>query len=128
MPIIELTQQDILQGKIVKPDWYHMKIQEINEKESKDGGSTNYPVEGIIVASENGDEEFAGVPIIWNFNSKAIGFVTGLLEALGHSVEAGQRIDLDGLEGSEVLVYVENGEYEGRTVNRVNHKYRPLNK
>jgi hypothetical protein len=126
MPTIQLTEKDILQGKVVNPDWYRMRIDSVGEKLSKDGGSTNYPVDGVIIESENGDKEFAGVPITWNFNSKAIGFVTGLFEALGESVSAGERIQLEALEGREVLVFVENGEYEGRTVNRINHKYRSV--
>ncbi len=76
---------------------------------------------------DNGDQKFAGIPIDWNFNSKAIGFAVGFLESLGATVAADTRFDLAAAKGKEIDVYVENDTYQGRLVNRVNHKYRPVN-
>lgn len=119
------TPTDLLRGTIVEPAWYRVKIQSITEKPSKDGGSMNYPVEGIIqYNADNGDMAFAGTPITWNFNSKAMGFTRGFIEALGIAVEPDTRYDLTKAEGEEIDVFIENGEYQGRMVNRVNHKYR----
>jgi hypothetical protein len=116
---------DLLRGTIVEPSWYRVKIESIGEKPSKDGGSINYPVEGIIqFNSESGDTAFAGVPLVWNFNSKAMGFAIGFLEALGIEVQPDTRYDLAKAAGEEIDVFVENGEYQGRLVNRVNHRYR----
>jgi len=104
-----------------------MNIISVGEAPSKDGGSTNYPVEGSIVKNaDNGSEEYAGVPIDWNFNSKAIGFAVGFLSAFGVDVKAGARFDLANAAGKQIEVFVENGEWQGRIVNRVNHKYRAL--
>jgi hypothetical protein len=127
MPIIGFTDRDILRGKVVTPGWFRVKIESVGESPSKDGGSTNYPVEGTIIKNaDDGSTDFAGVPLDWNFNSKAIGFSVGFLAALGVDVKANQRYDLGNAAGKEIEVFVENDTYQGRLVNRVNHKYRPL--
>jgi len=127
MPIISFSDRDMNRGKVVEPAWYVMNIISVGEAPSKDGGSTNYPVEGSIVKNaDNGSEEYAGVPIDWNFNSKAIGFAVGFLSAFGVDVKAGARFDLANAAGKQIEVFVENGEWQGRIVNRVNHKYRAL--
>lgn len=124
-PLITFSDRDILRGKVVVPGWYRVKIESIGEALSKDKGSTNYPVEGTVVFNgNNGDKQFAGVPLDWNFNSKAIGFAVGFLAAFGVEVKPGVRFDLSNSAGKEVDVFVSNGEYENRIVNRVEHRYR----
>jgi len=124
VPIIQFSDRDLLRGKVVEPAWYVVTINNIGEAPSKDGGSTNYPVEGSIVKNaDSGSEEYANVPLDWNFNSKAIGFAVGFLAAFGVDVKAGARFDLANAVGKQVEVFVENGEWQGRMVNRVNHKY-----
>lgn len=124
-PLISFSEKDLLRGKVITPGWYRVKIDSVGEAPSKDGGSTNYPVEGTIrFNGDNGDKEFAGVPLDWNFNSKAIGFAVGFLQSFGEVVKPGVRFDLNAASGKETDVFVENGEYQGRMVNRVNHKYR----
>lgn len=125
MPQIQFGERDILRGTVVEPAWYRVRIDSIGEALSKDRGSTNYPVEGtILFNADNGDTKYANVPLDWNFNSKAIGFAAGFLKALGQEPKAGARFELSDAAGSEIDVYVENGEFNGRVVNRVNHKYR----
>ena len=127
MPIISFSDRDMNRGIIIEPAWYLVNIIQVGESPSKDGGSTNYPVEAQIVKNaDTGDEKYAGVPLDWNFNSKAIGFAVGYLSALGVDVKAGQRFDLAHSAGKQIEVFVENGEWQGRLVNRVNHKYRPV--
>lgn len=127
-PVVEFSNREILRGTVVTPAWYRMRIETVGEapaKASEKGPSTNYPVEGTILFNgDNGNLDFAGVPIAWNFNSKAISFAIGFLQSFGVEVKAGTRFDLKSAEGREVDVFVENGEYQGRIVNRVNHKYR----
>jgi hypothetical protein len=126
MPIVTFSDRDMNRGKVVEPAWYLVNIDNIGEAPSKDGGSTNYPVEGSIIKNADNDGvEFAGVPLDWNFNSKAIGFAVGFLKAFGVDVKAGARFDLANAIGRQVEIFVENGEWQGRIVNRVNHKYRP---
>jgi len=127
MPFIQFGERDLLRGKVVEPGWYIMHIDNVGEAPSKDGGSTNYPVEGTIVRHmDNGSEEFKGVPIDWNFNSKAIGFAVGFLAAFGVEAKTGVRFELSNAIGKDLGVFVENGEWQGRIVNRVNHKYRSI--
>jgi hypothetical protein len=125
MPIITYSEKDLLRGKIVEPAWYRVRIDNIGEAPSKDGGSTNYPVEGVILRNaDSGDETFAGVPIEWNFNSKAIGFSVGFLQAFGVEVKPNTRMELKAAEGHELDVFIENDTWQGRMKNQVNHKYR----
>lgn len=127
MPIIQLSDKDILRSKVVTPGWYRVRIEGVGEKASKDGGSTNYPVEATIIKeADTGSDEYANVPLDWNFNSKAIGFTVGFLAAIGVDAEAGKRYDLAHSATKELEVYVENELYQGNMKNRVNHKYRPL--
>lgn len=128
MPVISFSDRDLLRGKIVTPAWYRVRIESIGEapaKQSEKGPSTNYPVEATVMFNgDTGAVEFTGVPIDWNFNSKAIGFAVGFLQSFGVDVKAGTRFDLKSAEGREVDVFVENDTYQNRLVNRCNHKYR----
>lgn len=126
MPVVGFDEQDFLRGKLVQPAWYLMRIDEVGEKPSKDGGSTNYTVEGTIIKNaQDGTEEYAGVPIIWNFNSKAKGFIIGFLQSLGVDLKPGMRVELAAAVNKTLQVYVDNKTYEGRLLNNVSHKYRP---
>lgn len=128
MAVVSFSDRDLLRGKIVTPGWYRVKIQSVGEapaKQSDKGPSTNYPVEATILFNgDTGDREFAGIPLDWNFNSKAIGFAVGFLQAFGVEVKSGTRFDLKSAEERELDVFVENDTYQNRLVNRVNHKYR----
>lgn len=127
MPIISFTQRDILRGKPVDPAWYRVRIESVGEAPASNQQSTNYPVEGtVLFNADNGDPKFKDYPIDWNFNSKAIGFAVGFLQALGVDVKPGARFDLNAAAGKEVDVFIENDTYQNRLVNRVNHKYRPV--
>ena len=130
MPVISFSERDLMRGKIITPAWYRVKIETIGEapaKQSEKGPSTNYPVEATILFNgDSGDVEYAGTPLDWNFNSKAIGFAVGFLQSFGVEVKAGTRFDLKSAEGREVDVFVENDTWQGRLVNRVNHKYRTV--
>lgn len=129
-PVVSFSDRDLLRGKIVTPAWYRVRIESVGEapaKQSDKGPSTNYPVEGtILFDGDTGSTEFAGTPIDWNFNSKAIGFAVGFLSAFGVEVKAGTRFDLNASAGKELDVFIENDTYQGRLVHRVNHKYRPI--
>lgn len=128
-PVIQFGERDINRGKPVDPAWYRVRIESVGEAPAKEAPgktpSTNYPVEGTIIRNaDTGEETFSNVPLDWNFNSKAIGFAVGFLQAFGVEVKANTRFDLKSAEGRELDVYVENDTYQGRLVNRVNHKYR----
>jgi len=84
----------MLRDKLVDPGWYDVLINDVTEAPSKDGGSTNYKVEATVIRNGDGNEEFAGVPLQWYFNSKAISFAIGFLAALGVTVEPDKRYDL----------------------------------
>lgn len=128
MPVVSFSNKEILRGKIVEPAWYRVKIESVGEapaKASDKGPSTNYPVESVILFNgDSGATQFTGVPISWMFNSKAISFAIGFVESLGVEIKPDTRLELKAGEGMEIDVYVETDTYQGRFVNRVNHKYR----
>jgi len=126
MAIIQFTEKDLLRDKIVEPGMYKVHIDDVSNGEaSKDGKSINYIAEATIIKNaDNGSEEFAGVPLTWNFNSKAIGFMKGLFEALGETVTAQSRFDTNALAGHDVEVQVLNDTYNNKMQNKVQHNYR----
>lgn len=132
-PIVEFDSADILRNKIVSPGWYRVRVDHVGTKPSKGTNpdtTTIWPIEGTILKNaENGSEEFSGVPTPagWNFNDnpKAKGFMIGFFESLGAKVESGKRMELAAAEGKELEVFIENDTYEGRVINRINHKYKP---
>lgn len=125
MPTVVFSEREILRGKIVEPAWYRMRIEGVGEAPSKDGGSTNYPVEGTVLFNgDTGDTTYQGVPIDWNFNSKFMRALAEFLGCFGVDVKAGKRFELSNAAGKEIDVFVENDTWQGRMVNRVNHKYR----
>lgn len=127
MPKIRFSESDLSRNRIVEPAWYLMTINSIGEAPSKDGGSTNYPVDATIIRNaDNGSEDFKGVTLIWNFNSKAIGFAQGFLACFGVDAKLNTDYELSSAEGKQIEVFVENDTWQGRIVNRVNHKYRPV--
>ncbi len=126
---VSFSQRDLLRGRVITPGWYRVRIDTIGEQPAKPAEgktpSTNYPVEGtILFDGDTGSTEFANMPVDWNFNSKAMGFSRGFLESFGVEVKPDTRYDLKSAEGRELDVFIENDTYQGRTVNRVNHKYR----
>lgn len=126
-PMIDFSESDMLRNKIVEPAWYRVHIDEVGEwTPSKDQQSQNCNMEGhILFNADNGDTACANVPLFWNFNTKAKGFAEGFLKAFGVSdIEVGKRYDLGAAKGKDLDIYVENDVYQGRKVNRVNHKYR----
>lgn len=125
MPIVGFEQEDFLRGKIVAPGWYLMEVKEVGEKPAANGESTNFPTEARIICNDDdGSLDFAGVPIVWNFNSKFKSAILGFLAAMGQEVQPGQRVELKAAEGRKVAVYIDNKTYEGRILNNVNHQYR----
>ena len=125
--MLEFSDKDILRGKVISPDWYRVQIDEFEEKLSKDGQSTNFNYEGTVISNaSNGDTEFANVPVRWNFNSKAKGYMIGFLAVFGITVEKGKRYDLSAFIGKQLDIFVENEIYENRMINKINHKYRAL--
>lgn len=127
MSVVTFSQRDLLRGTVVTPGWYRCRIDSIGEQAvvTEKGPSINYPTEATILFNgDNGDTQFANVPLSWVFNSKAIGFAAGFLKAFGVEIKPGDRYNLSSAEGKELDIFVENGTYQGRINNKVNHQYR----
>jgi len=128
MAIFEFSDSDLLRNKVVSPAWYVLDIQAHRDwTPTKDGQSNNCHYECVIEKNaDSGDVEFAGVPIELQFNDKprARGFIEGFLRGLGVEVQPKQRYNGQSAVGKKIEAFVENETYNGRMINRVNHKYR----
>lgn len=138
MPIIQFDAKSLLRDKLVDPGaWYRVVIDSVGEwTNSKDGNSQNLLMEGTILFNgDTGDTKFQGVPIggmgVWNYNTKALGFMLGLVKALApqigvdpDTITEKTRFEAKAFEGKQVDLWIINDTYEGRIKNKVEHKYR----
>ncbi len=128
MAIFEFSDSDMLRNKIVEPAWYVLDIQAHRDwSPTKDGQSNNCHYETVIVKNaDSGSDDCAGVPIELQFNDKpkAKGFIEGFLRGLGVDVASKQRYDGNAAVGKKIEAFIENDQYNGRLINRCNHKYR----
>lgn len=128
--IFQLSKKDVMGGKVYEPAWYRVRVDDISVGPSKnlEKPSTNYTYQGtILFNADTGDRTYEEHPLTWMFNSRAMGFTKGFLMALGvpeESITPDSRFDFKNAVGKEIDIYIENETYEGRLVNRVNHKYR----
>lgn len=128
--IFQLSKKDLISGKVYDPGWYRVRIDKFSAAPSKnlDTPSTNYKYEGtILFNADTGDKGYADHPLTWMFNSRAIGFTKGFLMGLGineNEITEDKRFTFESALGKEIDIFVENDTYDGRLVNRVNHKYR----
>ena len=131
MPLVEFTESDLLRNKVISPSWYTLELGLVSEwSPTKNQDSNNCTIEAVVIQNaDNGDKEFAGVPITLQFNDKpkARGFMEGFLRGLGVDVVPG-RYDLAAASGKTIDAFIENETYEGRIRNRCNHKYRAVRK
>ncbi|HWY33595.1 MAG TPA: hypothetical protein VNX68_03045 [Nitrosopumilaceae archaeon] len=131
--LIEFSEKDILRSKIVEPAWYTVKIDSFESKLAGSGKSTNIRLEGTIVKNaDTGDTKFAGVPApyFWFFNTGAIGKMIPLIQAVDPTVEVTPhfRLNMEGLIGKEVEMFIGNGEYNNSITNAITGQYRPVRK
>lgn len=138
MPIIQFPEKELLRDKIVAPAWYTLLIETMGEwTVSKKGDSYNMTADGTIVCNaDTGSVEFAGVPIggpgVWQFNTKVLSFLKGFVFAMAEqcgydaaTITKATQIEGKVFEGKYVDVFVENSVTpDGRTKNKVTHKYR----
>jgi len=128
--IFQLSKKDIMGGKVYDPAWYRVRVDDLAIAPSKnlEKPSTNFTYSGTIMFdADSGDTKFAEHPLTWLFNSGAMGFTKGFLIALGvpeETITPETRFDFKSAIGKQIDIYVENDTYQGRLVNRVNHKYR----
>lgn len=129
---VSFSAKDLLRQKVVIPGWYKVRITNIDVEPTvtAKGPSINYKLEHEVICAEDGNTQFQGVPVIGQFNSKAMGMTAGLFMALGVTEEQlmnpNNRFDLESCKDQEVFAFIENNEYQGRISNRINGKYRAV--
>jgi hypothetical protein len=128
--IFQLSKKDLVSGKVYDPGWYRVRLDSFASNPSKnlESPSTNYVYQGtILFNADTGDKKYEDHPIQIMFNSKALGFTKGFLMGLGikeEDITEDKRWTFENALGKEIDVMVENDTWDGRLVNRVNHKYR----
>lgn len=133
MGFIEISNRDLLIGKVVPPAWYRVRVEDVSESLASSGTSTNHTIDATILnnADNGSTKDIEGTPVRWMFNSKAAGFVAPFLAAIQNvkldDITPG-RYDLDAAKGLEVEVFIANKTYNNRLMNDVQHQYRPAKK
>lgn len=102
MAVVRLTQEDILQTKLVEnADWYKCVVKESKVEPSKGDQSTNYVFYCTIL-----DEKEKGVPVRCSFSEKFLGPFEGFKVACGGEAGPG-AFDTDAFTGRELYIFVE---------------------
>lgn len=140
--ILEFSESDLSGSVVLAPDWYRVVIEEVEDKPSANGQSTNTWLKGkILFRASDGAVEYQdgadkdGNPIIkkiagaptpfpWLFNSKGAFAAVGFAKALGRDVKPGSKLNLEAAKGKQVDMFIENVIYEGVLKNATNGKFR----
>lgn len=73
MPSVRFSKDDFMGKTPVVPKFYRLKAMEFTEKASRDGDSTNFWGEFVVVE----DGEFSGLKVRHCFNEKALQYAGG---------------------------------------------------
>lgn len=134
--IIEFSESDLLQSVVLPPAWYRVTIDEVDDRISSGGDSTNTWLKGkVLFNADTGatsymegevEKPIAGVPtpFPWLFNSKGAFAVVGFAAAFGMEVKPGARFNLAAVKGKQVDMFIENEVYNGVLKNKASGKYR----
>lgn len=124
---VEFTENDLKSGTLVEPAWYVVQIDDVEDRVSSKGDSTNSWFSGhIIKNADSGDEKFKDIPTpyFWMFNSKGAFAMVPLLAALKIEIKVGMAIDTSALKGQIIEMYIGNDMHENKLVNKVMGQYR----
>lgn len=127
MSVIQFSAKDRLRSTVVQPSNYLVQINSVSEAMAKDGKSKNFIIDDaeIIRDADSGSTQFAGVPLpFWTFNSKRPDFMIPFFEALGVTIGDDTKLEWNAVSGKKIVVFIGNGEYDGRMQNQVKGTYR----
>lgn len=127
--LIEFSDSDLLSSKIVQPGWYKVSIDDVEERASNDGTSTNAWIKGHIICNDdtgNTDDNGVPTPYLWMINSKGAFAAVGLFSSIGMEIKAGSRANTSALKGKEVVMFIGNELYKGKMQNCVTGQYRAV--
>ena len=106
MPIIKITKSDLMKTKNVSTGWWGAKIIKIYPPaKSKAGDSVNYPIDFELEDNPKHGQNANGKVITKGFNSKLIGMLGPLFDAIGIKV-IDDNYDTDLLLGKKCDVKV----------------------
>src|SRR5689334_22753877 len=124
--ILEFSESDLLQSIVLKPGWYRVVIESVEDKVSSKGDSTNTWLKGkVLFDADSGATEYTdgvdkdGNPVVkkiagtptpfpWLFNSKGAFAAVGFAQALGMEVKPGSKINLQAAQGKQIDMFIEN--------------------
>ena len=110
--IVNFTESDLLQGKLVTPGWYTVKVREVEDRQASTDGSTVYNFTLEIIEGEE-----KGVTATLWVSEKMLGSGRPLLEACGWKPSAGP-VDFDRCVGKVVQVFIQRGaDKKGKPIN-----------
>lgn len=120
MPInFNITREDMLRSKTVKPGMYLLSVKSVTKGPGKNDPSSETITINFVV--EDGDKEFIGVPIPYWVSEKAPGLAVDFLEAVsGKKMSAdGGSFDIEQCVGRKVKAFIKNEKYQNRMTNKI---------
>ena len=109
MPILNITQADIMKTKNLQPGWYTIKCLSTAASKAKSGTSMNYVIKVVVT-----DPVANGKEIDITINSQLLGKIEPIINAMNYpsKFEPG-TFDLDSLVGKECDTYIAQREFNG---------------
>ena len=121
MPIsFNISKEDLLRSKIVKPGVYTLLLKNVTEGPGKNDPLSNTITLDFVIES-GVDPAAVGVPVKYWLSEKAAGLATGFLEAIsGKKIDDAVQIpDMASLVGRKVKAYIKTNNFEGRPQNKI---------
>jgi hypothetical protein len=113
MPLINVTPADLKKLELIESNWYGAEIVRVMPAKASDkGDSVNYPIDFLI--EKTGGKE---IPVL--FNTKLIGKIGALVEAVTGKKFDGGQFDTDTLLNKKVDVKVGARIWEGNMLNEI---------
>lgn len=126
---VKVTERDIKQSIIVEPAWYRVIIDEVEDKQAKNGQSINSWYKGrIIQNADTGDKKYEGVPTPYLWLSNEAVAPLAMFRAIGASEAevAGAVLDTQVFAGKVMEVFIGNKlDDQGIMRNTITGQFRP---
>lgn len=126
---VKVTERDIKQSIIVEPAWYRVIIDEVEDKQAKNGQSMNSWYKGrIIQNADTGDKKYEGVPTpyLWLSNEQVVPLA--MFRAIGatEAESVGAVLDTQVFAGKVMEVFIGNQlDDKGIMRNSITGQFRP---
>lgn len=123
MPVIKLTEADLAKTKTLESNWYPATIVKISDwTKSKDGVSMN-----VVFTFRVDAAAAAGKELDHYFNTKLLGMITPLVEAVSGQKATPGEVNTDAMLMKQIDIHLVTDTYNGNLQNKIDN-FLPLGK